>query len=605
MNTVGLTLLLPLLGQFVAQPPVAVDAALPGGSTLRAAVEDLGATFPRDFPRAAEFLGRLAALEQRWLQSGTNQRQSVADELQRLKREALLANPLIVRQPILFVTRAPFINDHGTEETMYQSILVSRMLAAGSREMGLFVVDVFGNEVLLHQESPGCFEPMPLAARPRPPVIPQQADPAAEDGTFYVYSVYRGARMETVQPGTVKAIRVVEAPAKLSYPPPGHGDWNAPRDGESHHPTAVNWNHYNTKRVLGTVPVEPDGSAHFRAPAGRFLYFQLLDERGMLVQSMRSGTTLQPGERQGCVGCHDYRSTAAAGDLPLALRRAPSTLRPWHGPPRDFSYVAEVQPVLDRQCVRCHDYGQTAPTVNLSGDLGVVFNASYVALMARSPDVWTPPVSGEMKPLVSSIGAGPVPVVGPYSWGSHRSRLVDLLQAGHEQVRLSPEELDRIITWIDLNAPYYPDHVDYYTGNTFGRSPLDHAQLLRLGQLVLTAPGGKDLGWNAVNNYTGSPLGQRMVSGELPIDFTRPELSACLRAFPDPADGSYREALALIRAGQERLTQHPRADMPGCVPCEADRQRLDYYAQRRRVDEQNREAIRQGGKAYDPPAAAR
>ena len=98
--------------------------------------------------------------------------------------------------------------------------LVSRMLAAGSQEMGLFLVDVFGNEVLLHHEAPGCFEPMPLAARPRPPVIPEQTDLAAEEGTLYVYSVYRGEKMEAVRPGTVKALRIVEAPAKLSHPVP-------------------------------------------------------------------------------------------------------------------------------------------------------------------------------------------------------------------------------------------------------------------------------------------------------------------------------------------------------------------------------------------------
>ncbi|HUT88998.1 MAG TPA: hypothetical protein VMY37_05860 [Thermoguttaceae bacterium] len=864
-------LLYPLAALHAAEP---FDAA-----NFRAAIDDLQKTFPTEYSRANEFLGRLEELQRRWPQAGANQREAMAQECEKLKREALLANPLVVRQPILFTTRAQYINNHGTEETMYQSneppglcfrgggalkvldvasgclrtilelpqgivrdpevhfdgrkilfsmrrdrqddyhlyeidadgqnlrqltfaprvtdihpvylpngkilfsstrepkyipcqrhlmanlfvmeadganicqvghntqfegrgsllpdgrvlytrweyvdkhfssayglwtanpdgtnqslfygglawqpgaivdaraipdsrhilcvftsvhdlgwgamvvinpargndgpttvmrswpadlgpylthwdspgrvggaqydafmrlplkyespyplsekyFLVSRMLAPGSREMGLFVVDVFGNEVLLHHESPGCFEPMLLAPRPCPPVIPGQTDSAEEQGTLYVYSVYRGEKMEAVAPGTVKAIRIVEAPAKLSYPPAGHGDWNAPCDGESHTPTAVNWNHYNAKRVLGTVPVEADGSACFNVPAGRFLYFQLLDDRGIMVHSMRSGTMLQPGEQQGCVGCHDYRSAVPGHKMPLALRREPSAIRPWYGPPRDFSYTAEVQPVLDRHCMRCHDYGQETGSVNLSGDLGVVFNASYVALMARSPDVWTPPRPAEPKPLVSSVGAGPVPVVGPYAWGSHRSRLVELLQAGHEEVKLSPEELDRIITWIDLNAPYYPDHVDYYTANTFGRSPLDHAQLLRLGQLVLAAPGGKDLGWNSVTNYTGSPLGRRMAAGELPINFTRPEQSACLKAFPDPADPGYQEALALIRSGQEMLARHPRVDMPGFVPCVVDRQRLDYHAERQRVDERNRRAIRRGTKVYDPGAAA-
>jgi hypothetical protein len=146
------------------------------------------------------------------------------------------------------------------------------------------------------------------------------------------------------------------------------------------------WNHYNAKRILGTVPVEADGSAYFAAPAGRFLFFQLLDAEGMMVYTMRSGTTLQPGEQAGCVGCHDYRWAPPPGEMPIALRRPPGRLTPWYGPPRNFSYVAEVQPVLDRHCVRCHDHGKEAgDKLVLSGDLGPAFNASYVALMARSP----------------------------------------------------------------------------------------------------------------------------------------------------------------------------------------------------------------------------
>ena len=495
-----------------------------------------------------------------------------------------------MRLPVKYENPYPLSEKH---------FLCSRMLSAKNREMGLFVVDVFGNEVLLHRESPGCFQPVPLGARPRPPGIPAQTEVAEEEGVFYVYDVYRGEKMDAVRRGTVKTIRVVEAPAKLTYPLPGHGDWAAPRDGESHHPTAVAWNHYNTKRVLGTVPVEADGSAHFTAPAGRFVYFQLLDARGMMVHSMRSGTTLQPGERMGCVGCHAYYAAPPPGKIPLALRRPPSRIAPWYGPPRSFGYTAEVQPVLDKHCVRCHDYAEDAAAPNLSGDLGTAFGASYVALMARSPAVWTPPDPSEPKPLVSTAGAGPVPVVGPYSWGSHRSRLVDLLRGGHEDVKLSPEELDRIVTWIDLNAPYYADYADYYTANTFGRSPLDHRQLLRLGQVVLAAPDGKKHGWNSVNDYLGGPLGRLMDRGELPVNFTRPRHSACLRAFPDTSAPGYREALALIEAGRGMLSRHPRADMPGCVPCQPDRQRLSHYAARQEIEQRNRRALRQSRKAYD------
>src|SRR5512138_1781683 len=123
----------------------------------------------------------------------------------------------------------------------------------------------------------------------------------------------------------------------------------------------MNWHDFNNKRILGTVPVEPDGSASFEVPSDRFVYFQLLDQEGLLVQSMRSGIIVQSGEHAGCVGCHEERRAApspTSGDPPLALRRPPDPLRGWHGPPREFNYLAEVQPVFNKHCVSCHDFGK-------------------------------------------------------------------------------------------------------------------------------------------------------------------------------------------------------------------------------------------------------
>jgi len=480
--------------------------------------------------------------------------------------------------------------------------LCSRSLGpAAQGDMGLFLVDVFGNEVLLHHEAPGCFDPMPLAPRARPPVVAPRSDLAHQSGTFYVQDVYVGDFMDRVARGTVKRLRVVEAPAKLTYPPGGIGDWTPGLDGDAHHPVAVNWNHYNTKRVLGTVPVEPDGSACFTVPAGRFVHFQLLDERGMMVHSMRSGTSVQPGEAIGCVGCHENRLTALPmREAPRALLRPPSTIRPWHGAPRDFSYCAEVQPVLDRHCVRCHDYGtEGGKAILLCGDRGPAFSVSYSSLLARSPAVWHPPADGEKMPLVSTIGSGPVQVVPPYSWGSHRSRLVHLLRKGHYDVKLDPESLDRIVTWIDLNTPYYATYAARYATHTFGRCPLDHTQLARLGHLVSEGPKGAALGWRTVNRYSGGRLSRLIMTLGSPINFTRPEHSLCLQAFTDAADPRRREALELIRAGKDMLARHPRADMPGFRPCEADQRRLDYHAARQAIEARSRDSIVRGQKTQD------
>ncbi|MDP6635684.1 MAG: hypothetical protein QGG42_12350 [Phycisphaerae bacterium] len=494
-------------------------------------------------------------------------------------------------------------------------ILCSRQLAH-RKPMGLFLVDTFGNELPLHSEAPGCFDPMPIASRTRPPVIPTRVDLSKTAGTFHVQNVYIGESMDRVKVGAVKFIRVVEAPSKRTFPPRGIGDWTPARSGDSHHPVATNWHHYNNKRILGRAPVEADGSAYFSVPAGKFVYFQLLDADGMMIHSMRSGAMLQPGESASCVGCHEDHLkpvSSPAAKRSTALKRAPSPLAPWYGPARKFSYAREVQPVLDKHCIRCHDYDAKddtdgkAAAINLSGDKGPAFNLSYTNLMARSPAIWVRPKPDDAKPLISSVGAGPTKVIGPYTWGSHRSALVDMLRAGHKpagaagkpRVKLSAEDLDRIITWVDLNVPYYPSHVTYYRTNTFGRCPLDHKEMVALGRLAAAAPGKVKYGWNNANSYSVPQLNRLIMNHGSPINFTRPARSLCLTGFTDRTNPKYVQALALIGKGAQRLRDHPRSDMPNFTPCPADQARLDYLAKRQAVEQRNRQAIIAGTKVYD------
>ena len=407
--------------------------------------------------------------------------------------------------------------------------LCSRMIGAGER-MGIYLLDVFGNEILLHVEGAGCFDPMPLAARPAPPAIPSRVDRAQSEGTFYVSNVYEGTGMDKLPRGTIRQLRVVVSPEKRFWTGPG---WDG---GTGQQAPGMAWNDFNNKRILGTVPVERDGSAYFAVPADTFVYFQALDERGMMVQSMRSGTIVRPGERAGCVGCHESRQKGASyNSSSMAMRRAPSRLEPWHGASRNFSYMAEVQPVFDRHCVGCHDYGREAgKRLNLAGDLNACFNTSYVELRSKN--------------LVRVIGAGPPEVQTPLSWGSHASRLVEVLVQGHgkpeidRRVKLDAESLDRIVTWIDLNAPYYPEYAGgAYRANLYGRCPIDPGQLRRLEKL------------------TGMELHK---AGMTQVNFTRPELSPCLARLAAAHDARYREALGILEAGKANLTARPRPDMP-------------------------------------------
>lgn len=463
--------------------------------------------------------------------------------------------------------------------------LCSRMTGQGDR-MGLYLLDVFGNEVLLHAEEGdivppaqlngkgkpaldgyvGCFDPMPLAARPRPALIPTRRDFATREGQFYVQDVYTGTHMAGVQRGAVKSLRVVEAPEKRFWTGSAWG-------GQGTESPAMNWHNFENKRILGTVPVEADGSAYFSVPADTFVYFQLLDAQGMMIQSMRSGTIVQPGETASCVGCHEDRRQAppARGGQALALRRPPSRLEGWRGPPRLFSFMTEVQPVFDRRCVECHDFGgKAASKLLLVRDRDLVFNASY-------NELWR-------KGYLGAVGAGPAETQPAYSWGSHASKLVSAMFKCRQKYGLTDEELDRVITWIDLNAPYYPSYASAHPANLAGRSPLNAQQLQRLEEL------------------TGVPfqkLGSHNVNRGPQISFDRPELSPCLMAFKDKTDARHAEALAIIRAGQAELAKNPEPDAESFQPCQIDRWRDDKYAARRARELANRQAIQAGRKVYD------
>jgi len=460
--------------------------------------------------------------------------------------------------------------------------LCSRMTGNGE-QMGLYLLDVFGNEILLHTESLpntptlqhskavtlGCYDPMPLAPRPRPLAIPTRRDFANKEGYFYVADVYQGTHMAGVERGSVKWLRVIESPEKRFWT---HPSWF----GQGSEAPAMNWHDFNNKRILGTVPVEADGSAYFAVPADKFVYFQLLDENKMMVQSMRSGTIVQSGEWQGCVGCHDERRAAppSKDNTPLALKRPPTEMDGWHGAPRYFSFMADVQPVLNQYCLRCHDFGTKAGAkMNLAPDRDLIFNVAYNELWRKN--------------YIHVVGAGPAEIQSAYSWGSHASKVAAAIRKCRQKYGVTDEALECLITWIDLNAPYYPTYASSYPANLAGRSPLDDKQLARLEELT-GVPFRKDI-------HCGQNRGPQ-------ITFDRPELSPCLVKFADKNDPRRKEAIAIIRAGKETLAKRPRGDTADFQACEVDQKRDDKYLSRQQIEARNRAAIREGRKVYDERA---
>ncbi len=279
-----------------------------------------------------------------------------------------------------------------------------------------------------------CHEPRPLRDRARERVIPPRVNPEQPTGQLALANVYEGRSMEGVQPGDIKKLLVVE-----SLPKPVN--FTGGMEPLSYGGT------FTLERVLGTVPVEPDGSALMELPALRSLFFVALDENDLSVKRMQSFLTVMPGERTSCVGCHEQRTrTARPSRSLLAMERPPSRIEPIANVPEVFDFPRDIQPILDRHCVSCHDYEETdqggprSGDVILSGDRGPLYSQSYFMLSARRQMA-----DGRNLPKSNYP---------PRKIGSSASALVQKAIGGHQGVELSPRELTYLRLWVDTGAPF-------------------------------------------------------------------------------------------------------------------------------------------------------
>ncbi len=302
----------------------------------------------------------------------------------------------------------------------------------GESETGLYYLDRFGNlELLFREEGISAVYPMPFAPRTKPPV-PSSTVLAelGEEGEFLLSDVNH-----SVLP--MPAGRRIEHLRVFQLLPKSRTDSAAyPRIG---HPAET-----NARMLLGTVPVENDGSAYFRAPARKPLYFQAVDDTGRAVQGMRTIVYLQPGERRSCAGCHEPRGTALAKREAQAFGRAPSTIQPGPEGSHPFCYPRLVQPVLDRECVRCHD-GSTGPDKSplvLTGEAAPKspFSKSYETLKAyvRWPSYDAP----ASRPGQAGADISPLSAI--------------LVGEKHgKYVKVPDQDLRAIYLWLDAQVPFY------------------------------------------------------------------------------------------------------------------------------------------------------
>ncbi|MFZ5832512.1 MAG: hypothetical protein ACOY3P_20690, partial [Planctomycetota bacterium] len=381
-----------------------------------------------------------------------------------------------------------------------KSFLVAYSYKRPERNAGqnyaLYYIDVWGNKELIHRDKQMSVAYLsPVRPTPRPPVL-HELPPAPEEGRFAIAAVANvQAGWPELEAGSVKYLRISQ---KVPWPcvrdeskACGFNDLHwMPAAWE---PVLGMWD-WGHARVIGMVPVEEDGSAHFKVPADQTVYFHALDENFIELRRMRSNVTFQQGEMRTCIGCHESKGAApplASDGVPLALRRAPSTpLPPPWGDRLVPDYERDIQPIFDRHCTSCH--GENEPEGGLEFTSRKIdgYMQSYRTLFAlraedRTPfakgywGIWRPdqpPLSDEaadwgktfLKNVLKDPPAaqlvrladytGGSEVTQPLEFGSGRSRLTLTLLNDPEhikEVNISRDEWLSLVTWLDLNAQYW------------------------------------------------------------------------------------------------------------------------------------------------------
>ncbi len=317
---------------------------------------------------------------------------------------------------------------------------------------GLYLLDTHGNLELIYRDPDfSCYSPIPVRPRPLPHTLPEMVRGQEPDapGVMTVADVYQG--LPGVPRGTVKYLRILQSHSKPVHRNPQTLDVGA---GSGMDP----------RGVLGTVPVEADGSAHFLVPPNTQIFFEAIDANFLEIRRMRNFMNLQPGERVSCVGCHESHATAVPGGImPLAMRRGPSIIEPPPWGAEAVSFPELIQPILDRNCVDCHDGNEGAEkSFDLRGRQMVLAEGAFFY-----PNIGRAKVSDSFMALLPHVDfvkvgdyQGSLVPLAPYATGSAKSRLMQLLHEGHYDVAINRAEWRAFAAWIDCNAPYFGNWED-------------------------------------------------------------------------------------------------------------------------------------------------
>lgn len=330
---------------------------------------------------------------------------------------------------------------------------------------GIYLVDKFDNVTCLHKmEGEGYISPIAVRKTVTPPAIPDWVKLDDKQATVFIQDIYEGEGLKGIPRGTVKSLRLHAYEYAYVQTQSDH-NWHGIQSG------------WDIKRMLGTVPVEEDGSVIFKIPANTPVSIQPLDKDGVAVQWMRSWLTGQPGEIVSCVGCHEDQNQIVIPKRVIASQKAPHALTPPEGGTRSFTFDLEVQPILDRACIACHNGEGKAFDLRGGKKDGKGYGTSYLNL----------------HPYVHRQGGeGDMVVLYPYEYHPNTSELVRLLKKGHYNVQLTDAEWRKIYNWIDYNAP----DKGYFNANVLKSFPYQgYDQIERRKQLTDKYAGGAGVDW--------------------------------------------------------------------------------------------------------------
>ncbi|MHC4167230.1 MAG: HzsA-related protein [Planctomycetota bacterium] len=398
-------------------------------------------------------------------------------------------------------------------------------------------------------------EPRPLRPRKREPVIPPRMSPELRTGRLILADVRHGRNMDGVESGQIKKLLVLETLPK----PINHSG--------TMEPISLGGT-FTLPRILGTVPVEADGSAYMELPALRSLFFVALDQNDMSVKRMQSFLTVMPGEVSSCAGCHENRTDAArdkSRPVLMAMRRPPSKIEPVAGIPDVFDFPRDIQPILDRHCTACHNYDKREGGIVLTGDRSPTYSHSYVTLLTRHV----------------SHGRDAGSNLPPRQIGASASRLMKLIDGSHYKAKLTPREIDYVRYWIESGAPYAGTYAALGTGmvQIMQRDEDVFVKKSKVMARRCASCHGKKFPVHVELRYNLTEPEKSLVLlaplaaeaggyGLCESESSRPEDSNDVGVFSSTDDPDYQELLADITGLKDDLDRRKRFDMPDFKPGE-------------------------------------